>query len=51
MKVSEIKAIYKSWENNGMVGFFLDYFTNQTGHEVDTPEYSAAYEWVWSQND
>lgn len=44
--IKQAKQLMSKWEDQGMSGFFMDFFTKQTGFEVDSPEYAEVYELV-----
>jgi hypothetical protein len=38
------KALFAKWEALGMPGFWLDFYTAESGFELGSPEYTAAHE-------
>lgn len=44
--IKKAKQLMSKWEDEGMNGFFMDFFAAQTGFEIDSQEYAEVYELV-----
>lgn len=44
--IKQAKQLMSKWEDEGMNGFFMDFFAKETGFEIDSPEYAEVYELV-----
>ena len=44
--IKQAKQLMNEWENQGMNGFFMDFFAKKTGFEFGSAEYSEVQELV-----